>query len=100
MRSLILFVALLAACSHAPVEPMKIDPCVVIPTIELKAGDHQLPITSRPDLSCRAVPLNQPEKADYDRELKGSDVCLTASDYATLIKKLHEYADRCGEKCR
>ena len=90
MRSVILFVALLAACSHAPIEPLKIDPCVVVPTVQLGAN-----LMSKPEIrTCRAVPLNQPEKSDYDREIKGSDIVLTASEYAELIKKLHEYARR------
>ncbi len=80
-RSLILFAALLASCSTA-IKPLAIDPCVVLP------HDKK---------TCRAVPLNQEGKKDYDRPVAGGDICLTASEYAELIKKLHEYARASGK---
>lgn len=81
---LVSFVAVLlvGGCS---LTPLQIDPCVIWPD----------------DLSmCRAIPLNQPEKPDYDRKLNHGDVCVTQDEYAKLQKSFREIMRRCGEKCR
>lgn len=85
---LILFVGLvLTACK---LEPLQIDPCAVIPEAMWPAN---IP-------TCHAVPLNQPDKPEYDRSVIGSDICVTADDYAKLQKFTREVLRRCGDRCQ
>jgi hypothetical protein len=73
MRFILLFTALSSfGCVTAPKEPLKYTPCVV-----LRDDSNE----------CRAVPVNQPEKQDFDRKLKSSDVCLPAADYVELQRR-------------
>jgi hypothetical protein len=71
-RSLILSVLVqTVACSSIP--KLKVDPCTVWPS-------------SDNPLSCHAVPLHQPGKASYDREVEPLDVCFTMQEYSALQK--------------
>ena len=82
MRFLIFFVVVLTAgCS---LEPLKIDPCAVYIADPYK---------------CHAVPLHQPGKEEYDRDINPGDICVSSDEYAALQKSYRELRRRCGEKC-
>ncbi len=70
-------------CSTAPVEPLKLNPCSVLPGIN----------------SCQAVPINQYLKPEFERIIMPGDICFTLDDYATLQKNYREVLKRCGELC-
>lgn len=72
---------MLAGCK---LKPLKIDPCAVWPD----------------DISmCHAVPLNQPGKPEYDREIAPMDICVTPDEYAEIQKSYRELLRRCGDRC-
>ncbi len=62
---------------------LKIDPCAIW-------GEFSM---------CHAVPLNQPEKPEYDRPLNDGDICVTSDEYAALQKSFREIMKRCGAEC-
>ena len=79
--SLLTVTILLAGCNLAP---LKIDPCTILPGLT----------------TCYAVPLNQPEKPEYERPLQGGDVCVTPDEYAAIQKSYRELPRRCGDRCK
>lgn len=76
----ILFGTALQGCK---LEPLQVDPCVVYPD----------------KVSCIAFPLNQPGKAEYDRPIEGTNVCVTADEYAKVQKFYRDVLERCGDRC-
>lgn len=81
-KLLVLFFALItAACNLAP---LKIDPCGIMPDLK----------------SCYAVPINQPDKPEYERSLQFGDICVTAEEYSELQKHYREVLRRCGDRCK
>lgn len=68
-------------------EPLKIDPCAVV--------SEFTSITI-----CHAVPINQPGKEEYDREIELGDICVTPDDYAKLQKSYRELMRLCGDRCK
>jgi hypothetical protein len=53
-----------------------------------------------PDLkTCYAVPINQPDKKEYEREIQPGDICVTPDEYAELQKNFRELLRRCGDRC-
>jgi hypothetical protein len=83
MRYVNLFVVtlLLAGCN---LTPLKIDPCTIMPELA----------------TCYAVPLNQPEKPEYERPLNPGDICVTSDEYAAIQKSYRELLKRCGDRCK
>ena len=73
------------ATAGCKLTPLKIDPCMVWPD----------DITQ-----CHAVPLNQPDRSEYDRFIKPMDVCVTANEYARTQKAYRELFKRCGDRCQ
>ncbi len=67
-------------------KPLAIDPCAV--------WVDELVIT------CHAIPLNQSEKPEYERDIKDGDVCVTGEEYAALQKQFREVMRRCGDECQ
>lgn len=74
----------LAGCK---LEPLKIDPCAVVSEF-----------TSI--VICHAIPLNQPGKTEYDREIEYGDICVTPEDYAKIQKSYREIMRLCGDRCK
>ena len=90
-NSKLLFVSLSAAVLltvGCKLTPLKIDPCAVYP----------------PDpsdtLYCRAVPINQPEKPEYDRTVNPGDICVSSDEYGELQKSYRDLMRRCGDRCK
>ena len=79
---MILFVGsiLTAGCK---IDPLKVDPCAILPELS----------------SCYAVPLNQPDKPEYERPLNAGDICVTADDYAKIQAYNREVLRRCASNC-
>jgi hypothetical protein len=50
--------------------------------------------------SCYAVPLNQPEKEEYERPIQAGDICVTPDEYAAIQKSYRELLKRCGDRCK
>lgn len=46
------------------------------------------------------IPLNQPGKPEYDREVKAGDIIVTMSEYAELQKHYRELLLQCGDRCQ
>ena len=64
--------------------PLEIDPCGVYPD----------------DLSeCHAIPINQPDKKEYDRKIQPGDICVTYPEYGKLQKSYRDILDKCGDRC-
>jgi hypothetical protein len=77
------FVTLMVAgCNLAP---LQVDPCAVWPD----------DITQ-----CRAIPLNQPDKAPYDRPIGAGDICVLATEYSEIQKHYREVLRLCGDRCK
>jgi hypothetical protein len=54
-----------------------------------------------PELTtCYAVPINQPEKPEYERPLVAGDICVSPEEYAEIQKSYRELLKRCGDKCK
>jgi hypothetical protein len=51
-------------------------------------------------ISCHAVPLDQPDKANYDRFIGALDVCFTVDEYSQIQKSWRELLERCGDRCK
>ncbi len=84
---LLLILSVTPALAACKLPPLKIDPCAVW----ADEADR---------LECHAVPLNQPEKPEYDRLVIPSDICVTADDYAALQKHYREAIRLCGDRCK
>ncbi len=67
------------------VPPLKIDPCAIY-----NDGSGL----------CHAVPLNQPDKAEYDRPVMAGDIAVTSDEYAALQKSYRELMRQCGDRCQ
>lgn len=86
LKKLFVSLSLVVLTAGCKLKPLKIDPCGAYP--------HPLfPL-------CLAVPLNQPQKPEYDREIKPSDICVTSDEYAQIQKYTRELIERCGDKCQ
>jgi len=82
VRYVSLFVlVLLAGCK---LDPIKIDPCSILPG----------------GIDCYAIPLNQPDKEEYERPLNLGDVCVTSDEYAQLQKHFNRLMQKCGDRCK
>lgn len=88
MRYVILC-AILLITAGCKLEPLKIDPCTVLP--KSLWGE---------DPTCFAVPLNQPDKPEYDRVVIPGDICVSSTEYQALQNSYREILDRCAEKCK
>lgn len=71
-------------------EPLQIDPCAILPDLK----------------TCHAVPINQPDKPEYDRLIEPGNVCLIPDEYAKAQKFSREVLRRCkalkqacGDRC-
>ena len=65
-------------------EPLKVDPCSILPGIQ----------------TCYAIPLNQPGKEEYERQLNAGDICVNSDEYSDLQKYNSEVIRRCGDRCQ
>ena len=61
-----------------------VDPCTILPGLT----------------DCFAVPINQPEKPEYERPIVPGDVCFSPEDYARLAEYNDDILRRCGKNCR
>ncbi len=75
---------LLAGCS---LPDIKVDPCQVLPP------EEGVPT------SAHCIPINQPEKPEYDRPVNPGDVVVTADEWAKIQKYVREILRRCGDRC-
>jgi hypothetical protein len=83
VRFVILFAASFLLIGCKPFKAIKVDPCGVLPDGKT--------------LYC--VPVNQPDKPEYERPIMPGDVCVTPDEYARVLKYHREILRRCGEKC-
>jgi len=72
----------LSVSSCTGFDDLKIDPCSIVP------GQQ-----------CYAVPVNQPDKLPYYRDLNLGDICVTSAEYAELVKNYKDLIRTCGKKC-
>ncbi len=47
---------------------------------------------------CRAIPLNQPGKLEYDREIKPTDLVFTTEEFLQIMDKYGSILNRCESK--
>lgn len=87
LRSLFLISFAAITLQGCKLEPLKIDPCGVY-------------VEPNGVAFCHAVPLNQPGKLEYEREVKNADICVTSDEYAELQKSYRELFRRCGDRCK
>lgn len=81
MKRFAILCALLVAPACNTLSPLHVDPCMVIPD-EIR--------------KCRAIPLNQPDKLEYDRFIGPYDVCFTIEEYAEVQKYNRHLESKCG----
>jgi hypothetical protein len=70
-------------------DALKIDPCAVLP--------YDIRIYS---VNCQAVPLNQPDKKEYERTVAPGDICISPAEYALTKKFYLNLIKKCGDKCQ
>lgn len=84
MRYAILLVSLSLLAGCETFQKLKIDPCAILPDMK----------------TCFAVPINQPEKPEYERSLESGDICVTPEEYVALAENYKEALRRCGKNCK
>jgi hypothetical protein len=45
------------------------------------------------------VPLNQPDKPEYDRPVQPGDIIVTPDEYAAIQKQYRELLRLCADRC-